>query len=143
MKVSKVLLLIVFSLCFIAPGMFAQTTQEIREDSQAAPGGTLMDALEAVNAGLLQVDELVLVDGGGQYGVDFFDFLVPITIRAADGLENNKPQLRPRNKAARNPDMWQLNNDLTLKGLVFDGTVMNSTELDSIRRIFRVVGIFI
>jgi len=115
------------------------TSQEIREDSQAAAGGTLMDALNFLASGQLVVDELVLVDGGGQYGVDFYDFTVPIIIRAADGLEDNKPELRPLNRSAKNPDMWQLNNDLTLKGLVFDGTVMNSTELDSIRRIFRVV----
>ncbi|KAA3658465.1 MAG: T9SS C-terminal target domain-containing protein [Calditrichaeota bacterium] len=136
MKVGKMLLLILAALCFTFQMATAQTV-EVAEDAQAPTGGTLMDALNFLNDGVLNADTLLLTTSGGQYGVENYVFLTPIAIVAAPGLAE-KPQLRPRVRAYKGNELFQLRNDLTLDGIVFDGTVMNSTELDSIKRVFKV-----
>ena len=136
MKVTKLILLSILSTVLVSNFAFA-TKVEIMEDSQASTGQTLMDAITYLHDGTLQADTLVLVTSGGQYGVDKWEHLVPLTIMAAPGIAE-KPQLHPATRYYKGNEMIQIRNDLALIGLVLDGTVMNSTEIDSIKRVFKV-----
>ena len=116
---------------------YVGTTIEIAEDAQAPTGQTLFDAMTYINEGLLAADTLVLTTSGGQYGFANYEFLVPMVLKAKEGLAE-KPQLRPRERAYKGNECFKLRNDLKLEGLVIDGMVMNSTEIDSIKRLFKV-----
>ena len=118
---------------------FASATSiSIKEDAQAPAGQTLMDALTYLQQGTLVADTLLLETSGGQYGFDLYEFLVPIVIKATPGLAE-KPQLRPLNDNPDENEIFQLRNDLTLEGLVIDGTLINTTTLASMgKRLFKV-----
>jgi len=140
MKVAKCFLSIILALFLVTSSAMATKTV-IVQDVDADVGATFWDALGYVNSGALVTDTLELVTSGGVYGLkDTLTLIVPIVIVAQDGLAE-KPVIQPTaDLTYRSDSIIDLQEDLTLNGIIFDGHHMGTTQLDSIRRIFRTYG---
>jgi len=139
MKAIKILLICLMSVMIASTAL--ATKNQVVQDSEAAANATLWDAIGYLLAGDLVTDTLELTSSGGAYGIkDNFTLTVPIVIIAQEGLAA-KPMIQTTvDKPYSSNSIIDLQEDLTLNGIIFDGHHLGTADLDSIRRVFRVAG---